>query len=348
MTKQLLALKRIRKRLILEKEVYLDTVWRERRVMALWQSPFLVSMRHAFQDDDVLYIAMDFYSGGDLRYFLSTRGVMEESVCRYYAAEMVLALAELRQHDVVYRDLKPDNVLLDGDGHLAMSDFGLAVMLQGENGHEKIGGAAGTPGYLAPEVLRGDLYDTAVDLYSFGITLFELMEKKRPYASKSATMRAEPAVFRSGVSDAGKSFIRGLLLKNPDERLGSRSVDDLKKHEWFAGVDWDAMEARTVPPPFKPAANTTNFEGLLELEEQFFVSVDASEAPLTEAQQAHFVGFEWNTALVPADTPTAPTSGADIAMDEKQATGGAASAGCSVSPAKGDGEAAGEPRVAAA
>jgi serine/threonine protein kinase len=139
------------------------------------RSPFLVHLYWAFQDDQYLYLVMNFMKGGDLRYYLDKHGPMPEATCRFYVAELLLAVEEMNSLGLVYRDLKPENILLDEDGHLRLSDFGLVYDLKNTQ-DGMTSGEAGTRGYLSPEVLTGR-YGFTQDVWSYGITIYELLHQ---------------------------------------------------------------------------------------------------------------------------------------------------------------------------
>jgi serine/threonine protein kinase len=313
-TGELLAMKAIRKARLLESEAHMRTLWRERNVMARFRSPFVVNLLHAFQDPWRVFLVMPFMQGGDLRFYLSTYGAMAEPTLRFYAAELVLGLAELWRLGIVYRDLKPDNVLLDAAGHLRISDFGLCTFLTQENGF-RAHGAAGTPGYQAPEVVSGRGYDTRADLFSLGVTLFELAERRRPYPQDSFASR-QP--FRSQLSPTGLGFLEGLLELDPEQRLGARGLEELKSHAFFAGLDWEAVAAQRIKPPHQPEANRANCSPDFELYEQF-VGEEPDPVPAPE-QQARFAGYEFNVALTDSAAPLpapAPEAASASPLDDR-------------------------------
>jgi len=306
---QLMAMKRMKKSRLIAKKMYIVTAWRERDVMAQLKSPFLVNLLYAFQDKHHLFLIMPFMPGGDLRYFLSTKGRMPEDWARFYAAEIVLGLEELHSLNVVYRDLKPDNVLLDADGHLRISDFGLAVILS-ESNKFQITGGAGTPGYQAPEILLRQPYGKPADLFSLGITIYEFLERQRPFAKPDDCLAPHRVGFHTDVSPECKSFIRGLLIPDPSKRLGAgpRGFDDIKEHPWFHGLDWVKLNAREISPPFQPELDRANCSADFELQDQFFS--EKKEAEIDESLQANFVGFEFNVR------PTGSgEDGADVTME---------------------------------
>jgi serine/threonine protein kinase len=163
-------------------------------------NPFLVSLEHAFQNEKELYFVMEFMQGGDLRFHLTKRGLMTEGECRFYAAECVIMLESMHRQKIIYRDFKPDNVLLDSEGHVRLSDFGLAVQLE-EKYHYVMKGNAGTSGYLAPEVWAGEFYGISPDVWSFGITCLLASELVR--AADGSTLPAGDV--RVGMMLAGEN-----------------------------------------------------------------------------------------------------------------------------------------------
>jgi len=185
-TGELLALKRMSKADVAKSESYVRMVWAERAIMTKWDSPFLLALTHAFQDACEVYLVMPFMQGGDLRFHLSTRGVFNEIDARFYVAQIILGLEVMHGLGYVYRDLKPDNALLDTTGNLRLSDYGLALPLTPEN-HYTIRGNAGTEGYLAPEVCsdtsggNGVGYGFSCDIFSLGVMIYELLHGKRPF-----------------------------------------------------------------------------------------------------------------------------------------------------------------------
>ena len=179
-TQELLALKRIEKYRVLKSKTHLHMVWTERKIMSLVFSPFLCRLRYAFESDTELFLVMPFLQGGDLRFHLKERGRMSEQTARFYSAQMVLGLEELHRKNIVYRDLKPENVLLDEQGHLRITDFGLACLLE-KRERNRTRGQAGTRGYMAPETISLTGYGLSVDYFSLGVMMFELLHGQRPW-----------------------------------------------------------------------------------------------------------------------------------------------------------------------
>ncbi len=230
----------------------------ERSVLGRIKHPFIVGLNFAFQTADKLYFVLDYCAGGELFFHLGREGKFSEEKAKFYAAEITLALDHLHKLKVIYRDLKPENVLLDENGHIRLTDFGLSK----EGIDSNSTGATsfcGTPEYLAPEILNRSGHGRAVDWWSLGALLYEMLTGLPPFYSQNREtlfdkIRKGALKFPSYVSCEAVSLLRGLLTHNPVDRLGS-DVDDaerIKAHPFFASIDWDALLMGTVPPPWKP------------------------------------------------------------------------------------------------
>ncbi|GBG33508.1 Protein kinase, putative [Hondaea fermentalgiana] len=230
--------------------------------------PFIVSLKYAYRTASTLNLVMDFCSGGELYFHLSRVGRFSEGRAKFYTAELVLALEHLHKFDVVYRDLKPENVLIASDGHVMLADFGLSKegIRECTNGTDTF---CGTPEYLAPEVLFRSGHGTAVDWWSLGILLFEMLTGLPPWYSKNrhemfdGICRRElvfPDSTSVHISTAAKDLIRGLLQKDPRHRFGTGPVEVIKYHDFFRDIDLDAVLAKDVPVPWKPDAGKLYFD----------------------------------------------------------------------------------------
>ena len=153
----------------------------EREILEKFDHPFIMGLEYAFQDTQRLYLIMEFVNGGELFFHLKqVKGGFDEVRARFYAAEMILALEYLHKSGVVYRDLKPENVLIDHEGHIRLTDFGLSKSgLKSSNGRTE--SFCGTPEYLAPEIIRDTNYGYSVDWYSFGLVLYEMLTGVNPF-----------------------------------------------------------------------------------------------------------------------------------------------------------------------
>jgi len=242
-----------------------DDLYSEQKILAMLSHPFIVGMHYYFEDKDSLYYILDYVPGGELYQHLTQRGRFPEPQARFYMAEIVLALEYLHKGGVVYRDLKPENILLDKDGHIKVTDFGLS-----KSGITSAGGGAqtfcGTPQYLAPEILRGLEHGTAVDWWSAGVVLYEMVTGKTPFQSENRKEMYAKVVkgninFPYYVSAPCKAIIRGFLVRRPHDRLGSGplKVDEIKGQTFFSSINWDALYRKQIEAPFIP--NTSENAG---------------------------------------------------------------------------------------
>jgi serine/threonine protein kinase len=214
---------------------------------------------------------MDYCNGGELFYHLKQAGRFPEPQARLYAGEICSALHHLHMLKIIYRDLKPENVLLDSEGHVRITDFGLAkdAMELGD----KTNTFCGTPYYLAPEVIKGKGHGRGVDWWSLGTMIYEMLGGLPPFYSENFNVMYErilraPLEFKPAAcfSQTARELVDGMLQKEPDLRLGSGPADgdDIRKHAWFATIDWTKLEARQLTPPFKPNVkselDTSNFD----------------------------------------------------------------------------------------
>lgn len=239
----------------LKKQTQITHTQTERHILGAVEHPFICSLRYAFQNRTKLYMVMDFFNGGELFFHLN-KGPFEESRTQYYIAEITLALEHLHSLLVVYRDLKPENVLLDSDGHIKLSDFGLSKKFRkGEKCETTT--FCGTPQYLAPEIVHNKPYSFGVDWWAMGCLTYELLTRRPPFEAKNSNalynvICNSPVSYPSVVSPVAKSFISGLLEKNPAQRLGAKGSNEIKQHPFFAGIDWNALLAKQLPVPFRP------------------------------------------------------------------------------------------------
>ena len=176
---------------------------------------------------------------------------------KFYVIELILALDSLHKNNMVYRDLKPENILLDSKGHIKLTDFGLSKIL--EDGEDKAYTLCGTPQYLAPEVLLRKGYDKAVDWWSLGCIMYEMLTGKLPFPFKrgvklSIKTYEKKINFPSKITENAKDLIQKLLVVNPNDRLGSGTdgSESIKKHPFFEEVDWDSAFEKQLDPPFVP------------------------------------------------------------------------------------------------
>ncbi|EER38266.1 serine/threonine protein kinase nrc-2 [Histoplasma capsulatum H143] len=276
----------------------------EQEILATSNHPFIVTLYHSFQSEDHLYLCMEYCSGGEFFRALQTRPgkSIPEDDARFYAAEVTAALEYLHLMGFIYRDLKPENILLHQSGHIMLSDFDLSkqsgpggapTMIIGRNGASptslptidtksciadfRTNSFVGTEEYIAPEVIKGDGHTSAVDWWTLGILIYEMLFGTTPFKGKSRNgtfaniLRDEvPFPESSGspqISNICKSLIRKLLIKDETRRLGARAgASDVKTHPFFRTTQWALI--RHMKPPMIPhqgrATDTINFRNVKE------------------------------------------------------------------------------------
>lgn len=247
---------------VIERENLLEHIFAEKSILQKIDHPFIVQLHYAFQTKDKLYLILDFLSGGELFFHLSQETKFDEWRAKFYTAEIGLALGHLHKLDIIYRDLKPENAVLDRTGHVCITDFGLAKT--GVQGAYAASTFCGTPEYLAPEFLMGCGHGKAVDWWSLGILLYEMLCGIPPFYSESVNEMYElilkkPLEFPDDVSPAARDLCTKLLDRNPETRM--KDVNAFKAHPFFADVNWDDLYNRRIPAPFQPCADAAqNFD----------------------------------------------------------------------------------------
>ncbi|KAF9057362.1 kinase-like domain-containing protein [Panaeolus papilionaceus] len=269
-TKRIYAMKVLSKKEIVAKKEVAHTIGERKILQRSLESPFLVGLKFSFQTDTDLYLVTDFKSGGELFWHLQRETRFTEERARFYIAELVLALEHLHKYNIVYRDLKPENILLDATGHVALCDFGLSKA--DLHAGELTTTFCGTTEYLAPEILLDEQgYSKIVDFWSLGVLLFEMCCGWSPFYAEDTQQMYKNICFgkirfpKGVIGEEGKSFVKGLLNRNPKHRLGAlRDAGELKEHPFFASIDWKALSLKQVTPPFKPVVesdeSTNNFD----------------------------------------------------------------------------------------
>lgn len=285
----------------------------EKNILSTLQHPFVVKLAAAFQTDEKLYMCLEYVEGGELFVHLRRSGCFPEHVARFYIVEVMLALDFLHRHDIIYRDLKPENILLDREGHIKLTDFGLSktgiTSVGGQGDGQTARTFCGTPEYLAPEIITGIGHGKAVDWWSCGILLFEMLTGKPPFYSKNRNTMYLKTIKGTVecpeyMSLEAESLVKALLTRRPEDRLGSgpTGVAGVKKHPFFANVDWDAYSRREVKPPFKPRVEEqvrpSAAEDPLVVSER--VDCRSSLSPDSVAASTYFKDFSWEASL--ADT----------------------------------------------
>ncbi|XP_062319253.1 ribosomal protein S6 kinase alpha-2 isoform X2 [Osmerus eperlanus] len=230
----------------------------ERDILAEVNHPFIVKLHYAFQTEGKLYLILDFLRGGDLFTRLSKEVMFTEEDVKFYLAELALALDHLHRLGIIYRDLKPENILLDEEGHIKITDFGLSK--EAIQHDKRTYSFCGTIEYMAPEVVNRRGHTQSADWWSFGVLMFEMLTGSLPFQGKDrketmALILKAKLGMPQFLSPEVQSLLRALFKRNPTNRLGAGpdGVEEIKRHDFFAPVDWNKLYRREIKPPFKPA-----------------------------------------------------------------------------------------------
>uniref|UniRef100_A0A8C9U964 Protein kinase C iota type n=1 Tax=Scleropages formosus TaxID=113540 RepID=A0A8C9U964_SCLFO len=314
-TERIYAMKVVKKELVNDDED-IDWVQTEKHVFEQASNhPFLVGLHSCFQTESRLFFVIEYVNGGDLMFHMQRQRKLPEEHARFYSAEISLALNYLHEHGIIYRDLKLDNVLLDSEGHIKLTDYGMCK--EGLRPGDTTSTFCGTPNYIAPEILRGEDYGFSVDWWALGVLMFEMMAGRSPFdivgSSDNPDQNTEDYLFQvilekqiripRSLSVKAASVLKGFLSKDPKERLGCHpqtGFADIMGHPFFRNVDWELMEQKQVVPPFKP--NISGEFGLDNFDAQFTnepiqLTPDDDDV-VKKIDQSEFEGFEYINPLL--------------------------------------------------
>ncbi|XP_038063886.1 serine/threonine-protein kinase N2-like [Patiria miniata] len=302
-TGELFAIKALKKGDIIAREE-VESLMCEKRIFETANSmrhPFLVNLFACFQTEAHVCFVMEYAIGGDLMMHIHT-DVFSEPRTVFYTACVVLGLQYLHENNIVYRDLKLDNLLLDQEGFLKIADFGLCK--EGMGFGDRTSTFCGTPEFLAPEVLTEPSYTRAVDWWGLGVLIFEMLVGESPFPGDD-----EEEVFDSIVNDEVRyprflsteaiAIMRRLLRRNPERRLGSsrRDAEDVKKQAFFRNVKWEELLMRKSPPPFAPniahPEDVSNFDEEFTQERPILTPPARDPRSITEDEQDYFKDFNY-------------------------------------------------------
>lgn len=245
-----------------------DNIMGEKNILSKINHPFIVNMHFSFQDSENLYLIIDYLSGGDLRYHLSHRksNLFNEHQTKFFLCNIIIALEYIHGRKIIHRDVKPENLLLDDNGYLRLTDFGIAVHNKKENSKE----SNGTAGYVAPEVLLQQGYSYCSDFFALGVIGYEFMQGTRPYYTankkeiKDLILVYQPKIkaneMKKGWSENSRDFINKLLQRRPIKRLGYTGIKELKNHIWLKDINWDLLKNKKIKSPFIPKEGKEYFE----------------------------------------------------------------------------------------
>ena len=290
-TGNIYAIKKMKKEILTQKNQVMH-IRSEQLIMSKIKSPWIVDLKASFQEDDYLYLVMEFLPGGDFMSYLIKKDILTEDEARFYTAELILAVDSIHKLDCIHRDIKPDNILIDKNGHIKLSDFGLAKVSDNIHKnfinnkfnnnkltHQKNYSCVGTAYYVAPEVLNKTGYGKDIDWWSVGVIFFEMLIGYAPFCSEETKEVCYkvlnwkkylkiPDDFT--LSEEAEDLINK-MINNQEERLGKNGIEEIKAHPFFKGIDWDNIRNTKAPfiPDIKNDYDTKYFENF-EIEEPFY------------------------------------------------------------------------------
>ncbi|KAJ8274227.1 hypothetical protein COCON_G00088520 [Conger conger] len=313
----------------------------EKQILEKVNSPFIVSLAYAYETKTHLCLCMTLMNGGDLRYHIYNIGEKGIEMKRiiYYAAQITTGILELHAMDIVYRDMKPENVLLDSVGQCRLSDLGLAVMLpSGKTSTQR----AGTGAYMAPEILNETPYRCSVDWWALGCSIYEMVAAYTPFKGpvdpkkdKMAKEEVQRRILEEEVKFDHKNFdaatkdiITQFLKKNINERLGCKN-DDPRKHEWFKSINFARLEAGLIDPPWVPKPNVVyakDTDDIAEFSDIKGIELDAKDEKFHQEFSTGAISIPWQQEMIETklfdelNDPNRKESAAGMDPDAKSST----------------------------
>ena len=347
-TGDIVAIKKMRKEDMLNKNQLMH-VRTEKEIMTA-SNPWIVKLKYSFQDEYYLYLVMEFLPGGDLMNLLMKKEVLTEDEARFYTAEMILAVDSVHKLNCIHRDLKPDNILIDKNGHIQLSDFGLAkisdktffpITSKDSTGPQRIinnqsdsitslntnysnnnnfnsmirnnnslrqrrnrlvaYSTVGTPDYIAPEVFSQNGYGEEADWWSIGVMFFEMVVGFPPFFSENPSDTCKKIVKwkehfsippDANLSPEAESFILR-MVSQPESRLGVHGVEEIKKHPFFRGIDWNNI--RNMKAPFIPELKNdydTHYFDTFQEQEPFYPPINNNKGK--QRKDVNYAGYTFN------------------------------------------------------
>ena len=287
------AIKSMRKDQIISEGIA-DNILVEKNILIKSQCEFILKLSFFFQTPERIYYVTPFIKGGDLYHKLKSEIFFKEDLVRFYTAQIAVALQYLHNLEITYRDLKPENILLDEDGYIKLCDFGSSVIIRGT---EKVKNFAGSPEYAAPEIITYSGHNFMCDWWSLGILIYELLYGNTPFFNMDKTrmydlintgaisfpkfiqIEGEEKPRNYKVSEDAKNIISKFLEKDPGTRLGRKGLDEIKKHPFFSGINFDDLNKKKIKPPFRPNFSKEEQDLTNNFDEEY-LKLEISDSPI--------------------------------------------------------------------
>jgi p70 ribosomal S6 kinase len=271
----------------------------ERNILEAIKHPFIVGLNYAFQTDGKLYLILDYLSGGELFALLEKEGVFLEDAASFYLAEITLALEHLHKNGIIYRDLKPENIMLNGSGHVVLTDFGLSK--ESIHGEETTNTFCGTIEYMAPEILQRTGHGKAVDWWSLGTLMYDMLTGAPPFCADNRKKTIDRILhgrlnLPPYLTAEAKDLIKRLLKRHPPNRLGGGPTDatPIKEHRFFRALNWDNVYHQRTEPPFKIAVRGDDDVSQFDIKFTGLAPIDSPvDTKISISADLNFKGFTY-------------------------------------------------------
>ena len=237
----------------------LSLILSEKQILTTLHYPLIANLNFSFQDKEYLYLILDYLSGGDLRYYMSSKIIFNESQIKFFISNVILSLKFIHNNNILHRDIKPENLVFDDKGYLHLTDFGISSKIRNR---KSILEKSGTPGYISPEVLLNKPQTFSSDFFSLGVICYELLMGKKPFRGKDKKKIAEKILYKNikltkknmpdNYSITMGDFINRLLKRNMRERLGNKSINEIINHPWLEGIEWEIIESKLLDSDYIP------------------------------------------------------------------------------------------------
>uniref|UniRef100_A0A3P8Z728 Ribosomal protein S6 kinase n=1 Tax=Esox lucius TaxID=8010 RepID=A0A3P8Z728_ESOLU len=271
----------------------------ERNILEEVKHPFIVDLIYAFQTGGKLYLILEYLSGGELFMQLEREGIFMEDTACFYLAEISMALGHLHQKGIIYRDLKPENIMLNNNGHVKLTDFGLCKesIHDGTVTHT----FCGTIEYMAPEILMRSGHNRAVDWWSLGALMYDMLTGAPPFTGENRKKTIDKILkcklnLPPYLTQEARDLLKKLLKRNSSLRLGAGPGDasEIQSHPFFRHINWDDLLARKVEPPFKPFLQSADDVSQFDSKFTDEPPVDSpDDSTLSESANQVFLGFTY-------------------------------------------------------
>ena len=307
---EIVAIKKIKKEVLIQKNQIKHTK-DEQDFLSKIKSPWIVELKCSFQQGDYLFLVMEFLIGGDLMGLLIAKDILTEEEAKFYICEMILAIESIHKLNCIHRDIKPDNILIDKNGHIKLSDFGLAKIADNifkpdlvdyksnnKTQHSRNFSCVGTAYYVAPEVLQKNGYGAEIDWWSLGVIFFEMLVGYAPFTSKQTNEVCYKVLHHEKylnfpskvkISFEAQDLIRKLITDSKD-RLGKNGSEEIKQHPFFKGINWKKI--RDMKPPFIPNVKNNydvKYFEKFEPKEKFY----PDKKNLKKKKDPEFIGYTY-------------------------------------------------------